>query len=68
MTKRTYFTTVDFTNGMTKEFGPTKSAEIHGSGRVAMLELEDGSVKFIPLANVLIINGDPGYANVEEED
>lgn len=66
MTKRIYFTKVEFTNGETREYGPTKSAEIHGSGRVAMLEFKDGTIKFIPLANVLSISGDPVYVDAEE--
>lgn len=67
MTKRIYFAKVEFTNGETREYGPSERAEIHGSGRVAMIVLKDGTIKFIPLANVLTISGVPRYANVEEE-
>lgn len=67
MTKSIYFAKVEFTNGETREYGPVESAEIHGSGRVAMLVLKDDTIKLIPLANVLTISGVPVYANAEEE-
>ncbi len=66
MTKRIYFTKVEFTNGETREYGPTERAEIQGSGRVLMLLLKDDTIKYIPLANVLTISGFPVYADVEE--
>ena len=55
---------VEYTDGVMKSY-QNASIEIHSSGNVAMIILQDETKIFIPLRNVMIIKGEVKYAEAE---